>query len=104
MITAVVLAVIVMMLFSAKVNDFIDRYPTLQSLALVFLALIGFLLVADALLDTIGGIHIASPEGGTSVVHEIPKTYVYVALGFSLMVEYINIKIRKVAVNKLEGE
>jgi len=38
------------------------------------------------------------------VVHEIPKTYVYVALGFSLMVEYINIKIRKVAVNKLEGE
>ena len=104
MITAVVLAVIVMMLFSAKVNDFIDRYPTLQSLALVFLALIGFLLVADALLDTIGGIHIASPEGGISVVHEIPKTYVYVALGFSLMVEYINIKIRKVAVNKLEGE
>ncbi len=104
MITAVLIAVIVMMLFSGKVNDFIDRYPTLQSLALVFLAMIGFLLVADASLDAIGGINISSHDGAIVNVNEIPKTYVYVALGFSLLVEYINIKIRKVAVNKIEGE
>ena len=104
MITAVVLAVIVMMLFSAKVNDFIDRYPTLQSLALVFLAMIGFLLVADAGLDAMGGFNISSHDGAMVTVHEIPKTYVYVALGFSLLVEYINIKIRKVSVNKIEEE
>jgi len=104
MIAAVVIAVAVMMLFSGKVNDFIDRYPTLQSLALVFLAMIGFLLVADATLDSIGGINISSHEGGVVAVNEIPKTYVYVALGFSLLVEYINIKIRKVSVNKIEEE
>ena len=66
--------------------------------------MIGFLLVADAGLDAMGGFNISSHDGAMVTVHEIPKTYVYVALGFSLLVEYINIKIRKVSVNKIEEE
>jgi predicted tellurium resistance membrane protein TerC len=86
MIAAVVIAVIIMMLFSGYVSDFIDRYPTLQVLALAFLLLIGVLLILE-------GFHI-----------EIDKAYVYAALGFSLFVEAINIRIKKVAVINIEEE
>ena len=80
MISAVVISVIVMMLFSGAVAKFIHKYPTIQTLALVFLLLIGAVLVFE-------GFHI-----------EIPKPYIYAALGFSLIVEFINIRIRKVSV------
>lgn len=77
MITAVVIAMIIMMLFSGRVADFIHKNPTLEILALSFLILIGFMLVLE-------GFH-----------YEIPKGYIYFAVFFSLCVEVLNMKIRK---------
>ena len=74
MVTAVVVAVIVMMIFASRVTRFIERHPTVKMLALSFLLLIGVLLVAEGL-----GQH-------------IPKGYVYFAMGFSLFVEMLNLR------------
>lgn len=76
MISAVVVSVAFMMVFAGPLNVFVDRHPTLKVLALNFLILIGLCLVA---------------EGWG---HHIPKGYVYCAMGFSIMVEIINIRIR----------
>jgi predicted tellurium resistance membrane protein TerC len=77
MITAVVIAMIVMIYFVEIISRFINKHPTLQVLALSFLILIGFMLILD-------GFHF-----------EIPKGYIYFALFFSVMVEMINIRLRK---------
>ena len=77
MITAVVIAMIVMIYFVEIISRFINKHPTLQVLALSFLILIGFMLILD-------GFHF-----------EIPKGYIYFALFFSVMVEMINMKVRK---------
>jgi predicted tellurium resistance membrane protein TerC len=77
MIVAVVVAVAVMMIFSEIISDFIQRHPTLKMLALSFLLLIGVNLIAEGL-----GFH-------------IPKGYTYFAMGFSLLVEMLNLKVRK---------
>jgi predicted tellurium resistance membrane protein TerC len=77
MISAVIISLIVMLIFAGKIAAFIEKYPTLQVLALSFLILIGFVLIAD-------GLH-----------QHIPKGYIYVAVAFSLIVEVINIKARK---------
>jgi predicted tellurium resistance membrane protein TerC len=77
MIIAIVLAVAVMMVFSAKVSAFIERHPTVKMLALSFLLLIGMNLIADGL-----GFH-------------IPKGYTYFAMAFSLGVEMLNLRLRK---------
>ena len=76
MITAVVLAVGVMMVAAAPISDFVHRHPTIKMLALSFLLLIGVSLIADGL-----GQHIA-------------KGYIYFAMGFSVFVEMLNIRIR----------
>ncbi|MCF8277240.1 MAG: TerC family protein [Flavobacteriales bacterium] len=77
MIGAVVLSMIVMMLFSGVISKFINQHPTLQILALAFLILIGFMLILDAL-----GFH-------------VPKGYIYFAVAFSLVVEMVNMRLRK---------
>lgn len=77
MIIAVVVAVAVMLIFSGMISDFIQRHPTLKMLALSFLLLIGANLIAEGL-----GFH-------------IPKGYTYFAMGFSLLVELLNLKVRK---------
>lgn len=77
MVTAVVIAVIFMMLFAGAVSDFVDRHPTIKMLALSFLLLIGLTLVAEG-----WGQH-------------IPKGYVYFAMAFSVFVEILNMKLRK---------
>ena len=77
MIVAVVLSMIVMMLFSGVISRFINERPTLQILALAFLILIGFMLMIEAL-----GFH-------------VPKGYIYFAVAFSLIVEMINMRLRK---------
>lgn len=82
MITAIIISMIVMMLFAGRISRFINRYPSLQILALSFLILIGFMLILDGF-----GIH-------------VPKEYIYFAVAFSLLVELINIKVRKKATNK----
>jgi predicted tellurium resistance membrane protein TerC len=76
MITAVVIAVGVMMVAAGTISAFVDRHPTVKMLALSFLLLIGLSLVAD-------GFH-----------QHIPKGYIYFAMGFSVFVEMINLRIR----------
>lgn len=76
MITAVVIAVFIMMGLSGAISNFVNRHPTIKVLALSFLLLIGFTLVAE-------GFH-----------QEIPKGYVYFAMGFSVMVELLNLRVR----------
>ncbi|KIQ37612.1 MULTISPECIES: TerC family protein [Pseudomonas syringae group] len=76
MIAAIVTAVLVMMLCSGAISDFINRHPSLKMLALSFLILVGTVLIADAF-----------------DVH-VPKGYVYFAMAFSLGVETINIRMR----------
>lgn len=77
MIIAVVISIVVMMIFAAKISDFINEHPSLQILALSFLILIGFML-------TIEGID-----------YHVPKGYIYFAVFFSLVVEALNMKLRK---------
>lgn len=77
MIIAVVIALGVMMTFAGKISNFINKHPSLQILALSFLILIGFMLLIEAF-------H-----------YEVPKGYMYFAVFFSLVVEIINIKVRK---------
>lgn len=77
MVTAVVLAVIFMMVFSGAISDFVHRHPTVKMLALAFLLLIGVMLIADGF-----GRH-------------IPKGYIYFAMAFSLFVEMLNLRIHK---------
>jgi predicted tellurium resistance membrane protein TerC len=76
MVTAMVLAVGVMLIFADAISDFINRHPSMKVLALSFLLLIGVLLVADAF-----GKH-------------IDKGYVYFAMAFSFAVELINLRVR----------
>lgn len=77
MIAAVIISVIVMMIFAGSISRFIARHPTLKMLALSFLVLIGVNLISEGL-----GFH-------------IPKGYTYFAMGFSLLVEMLNLRIRK---------
>jgi predicted tellurium resistance membrane protein TerC len=77
MVTAIVIAILVMMWLARTVAAFIERYPTLKILALAFLILIGSALVAS-------GLHF-----------EIPKGYLYFAMGFAVAVELTNIRLRK---------
>jgi predicted tellurium resistance membrane protein TerC len=79
MITAVVLAVGVMMFAAGPIGGFVNRHPTIKVLALSFLLLIGLSLVGEGL-----GMH-------------IPKAYIYFAMGFSVFVELINLRVRKAA-------
>jgi predicted tellurium resistance membrane protein TerC len=76
MVTAVVLAVLVMLLAAESISAFVESHPTVKILALSFLLLIGMSLVADGF-----GQHIS-------------KGYIYFAMGFSVFVEAINIRIR----------
>jgi predicted tellurium resistance membrane protein TerC len=77
MIAAVVISMLIMIFFSGAISNFINKHPTLQILALAFLILIGVLLVAE-------GFH-----------QEINKSYIYTAIAFSLIVELINMRLRK---------
>jgi predicted tellurium resistance membrane protein TerC len=79
MITAVVLAVAVMMFSAGPISAFVNRHPTVKVLALSFLLLIGISLVGDGL-----GMH-------------VPKGYIYFAMGFSVFVEMINLRVRRTA-------
>jgi predicted tellurium resistance membrane protein TerC len=76
MIAAVVIAVGVMLMAAGSISAFVERHPTVKILALSFLLLIGFSLVADGL-----GQHIR-------------KGYIYFAMGFSIFVEMINLRVR----------
>jgi predicted tellurium resistance membrane protein TerC len=76
MITAVVIAVGIMMFAAGAISEFVNHHPTVKMLALSFLLLIGFSLVVEAL-------HL-----------HIPKGYIYFAMGFSVFVEMLNLRVR----------
>jgi predicted tellurium resistance membrane protein TerC len=77
MVAAIIASIVVMMWISRSVSAFIERYPTIKMLALAFLILIGIALVAE-------GVHF-----------EIPKGYLYFAMGFAVVVELVNIRLRR---------
>jgi predicted tellurium resistance membrane protein TerC len=77
MIIAVIISIMIMMLFAGPVTRVINQHPTLQMLALSFLVVIGVVLIA-------GGLH-----------QEVSKSIIYSCLGFSLIVELLNIRLRK---------
>ena len=78
MIAAVVIAAVVMIISAGPISAFVDRHPTIKMLALSFLLLIGFTLIIE-------GFH-----------QHIPKGYIYFAMGFSVLVEMLNLRLRKV--------
>ncbi len=77
MIAAVVIAAVVMVFTSGPLGHFVERHPTIKMLALSFLLLIGFTLVVE-------GLH-----------QHIPKGYIYFAMGFSVLVEMLNLQLAK---------
>ena len=79
MIAAVVISIIAMMLFAGSIGAFVQRHPTIKMLALSFLLLIGVTLIAE-------GLH-----------QHIPKGYIYFAMAFSVLVEVLNMRLRKTA-------
>jgi predicted tellurium resistance membrane protein TerC len=79
MVLAVVIAVGVMLVSAGAISDFVDRHPTVKMLALSFLLLIGVSLIGEGL------------------DQHIPKGYIYFAMGFSIFVEMINLRIRSKA-------
>jgi predicted tellurium resistance membrane protein TerC len=79
MITAVILALIVMLIASGPISGFVERHPTVKMLALAFLLLIGTTLIVEGF-----GQH-------------IQKGYIYFAMAFSLFVEILNLRVRKIS-------
>ena len=84
MVIAVIISILFMIIYSSKISDIIDRYPSLEILALCFLILIGFTLILEAA-------HI-----------EIPKGFIYFALFFTLGVELVNIIFRRVSLKRIK--
>jgi predicted tellurium resistance membrane protein TerC len=76
MMAAVIIAVGVMLVSSRSIGDFVERHPTVKMLALSFLLLIGVSLIGEGL------------------DQHIPKGYIYFAMGFSVFVEMINLRVR----------
>lgn len=77
MVLAVIIAMFIMLWFSERVSDFINKHPTIKMLALAFLLMIGMVLILDAF-------HF-----------EVPKQYIYVSMAFSLLVEGLNMRARR---------
>lgn len=77
MIIAVIVSMLVMLAAAKAVSDFVNNHPTIKMLALSFLLMIGFMLTVEAF-------HV-----------EVPKGYVYFAMAFSLLVELLNMRVRK---------
>lgn len=90
MITAIVLAIGVMMFAAAPIGEFVEQHPTVKMLTLSFLVLVGVALVAE----------------GTG--HAMPKGYLYFAMAFSFIVEMLNLRLRRKAapvhLHKIHGE
>ena len=77
MVAAVIIAVIIMMISAGGISDFVNKHPTVKMLALSFLLLIGVSLLAEGF------------------EQHIPKGYVYFAMAFSVLVEMLNLKMKK---------
>jgi len=84
MVTAIVLAVLVMLFLAGAISRFIEEHPTVKVLALSFLLMVGLALIGE----------------GFSL--HIPKGYIYFAMAFSILVEMINLRVRKRAVRPVQ--
>ena len=84
MIAAVIVSVLLMMAFAGGIGRVVSAHPTIKMLALAFLLVIGVVLIADGF------------------DHHVPKGYVYFAMAFSVIVELLNIRMRKRAVPPAE--
>lgn len=82
MIIAVVIAMVIMFMFSQRIADFIGKHPTLKMLALSFLVMVGFVLIVEG-------------WAGEAAEELHLKNYVYFAMAFSFVVELLNMRIRK---------
>lgn len=76
MIIAVILSIVIMIIFSGAISDFIHKHPSMEVLALGFLILIGFMIFLEGL------------------DKDIPKGYIYFAVVFSMLIEMVNIRVR----------
>lgn len=76
-IIAIIISLGVMLLFAKRISDFIHKHPAMKLLAISFLMMIGLVLVIE-------GLHI-----------HVPKGYIYFAMAFALIIEFLNMKIRK---------
>ena len=85
MVIAMVSAVGVMLAFAGYIGDFVNRHPSMKVLALSFLLLIGVMLIADGMGQHIG------------------KGYIYFAMGFSFLVEVVNMRVNKKAISRKQA-
>ncbi len=86
MVAAIVVAVIVMLIFATPVSNFVEKHPTVKMLALSFLLLIGTMLIADGL------------------QFHVPREYVYFAMAFSVLVELLNMRLRRKGKGRTRSE
>jgi len=77
MIAAVIIAIVVMMISAEAISGFVNRHPTIKMLALSFLLLIGLALLLEGF------------------DQHVPKGYIYFAMGFSVFVEFLNLRVRR---------
>ena len=84
MITAVILALVVMLAFAGRISAFVENHPTVKMLALAFLLLIGTTLIAEGF------------------DQHVSKGYIYFAMAFSLFVEVLNLKARARAADRVK--
>ena len=89
MIFSVIVSIIIMMSFAAPVSRYINKHPSLQILGLSFLLLIGFMLIAESA-------YLSNTTFFGSSIGRIPKGYLYFSITFSLGIEMINMRIRKI--------
>ncbi len=89
MIMAVVISMVVMLVFANQIRIYIEKHPSMQLLGLAFLMLIGFLLITE-------GAHLSGTSVFGKEVGTIPKGYLYFAIAFSLTIELLNIRVRKI--------
>jgi predicted tellurium resistance membrane protein TerC len=76
-ITAIILSMIIMLLFAKTISEFINKHPAMKLLAITFLFMIGTVLVVE-------GLHV-----------HVPKGYIYFSMAFALIIEIVNMRIRK---------
>ena len=88
MVSAIVISIVLMIGFASRINEFMNKHPSLQILGLSFLLLIGFMLIAE-------GAHQSNTLLFGTSIGSIPKGYLYFAIAFSLGVEMINMRVKK---------
>ena len=80
--------VLIMMIFAHPIGKFVNKHPSIQVLGLSFLILIGFMLIAEAA-------HLSHMNMFGASIGAIPKGYLYFTISFSMLIEFLNMRMRK---------